>query len=107
MGTDQKTIDDIRKAGELAEEEFWQLPMNKHFAKQLESNVADFKNSATKGYGGASIAGKFLENFIKGKWAHLDVAGPATAKTGWKWFPKDGTGFGVRTLINWIELETK
>ncbi len=102
MGTDQKTMNEIKKAGEETEEDFWQLPMAKHFAKKLDSDVADFRNSASKGYGGASIAAAFLKNFIKGNWVHIDIAGPATSKTGWLWNPKEGTGFGTRTIIEWL-----
>jgi leucyl aminopeptidase len=36
-------------------------------------------------------------------WAHLDVAGPARAETDEDEATKGATGFGVRTLLRWLE----
>jgi leucyl aminopeptidase len=35
-------------------------------------------------------------------WAHLDIAGPAFAENDIPLCPKGGTGFGVRTLLNFL-----
>lgn len=48
--------------------------------------------------GGSITAALFLSEFIKDTpWAHLDIAGPV-------WNGKKGgaTGFGVRTLTQWV-----
>jgi leucyl aminopeptidase len=48
--------------------------------------------------GGSITAALFLSEFVKKTpWAHLDIAGPV-------WNGKKGgaTGFGVRTLTEWI-----
>ncbi|MBR9689512.1 MAG: leucyl aminopeptidase [Candidatus Altiarchaeota archaeon] len=102
MGNDQQLMDELMESGKEAEEETWFLPMAKHLGKPLKSNVADMRNSSEKGYGGASSAAKFLENFVEKNWAHIDIAGPAMSKTPWLWHPKGGTGFGARLLIEWI-----
>jgi len=51
-------------------------------------------------------AGLFLKEFIEEgqKWAHIDIAGPAYAERPLSsYIGKGGTGYGVRTLVKWIE----
>jgi leucyl aminopeptidase len=102
MGNDEKLLKELKAAGDGVEEETWPLPMQKHFAEPLKSEVADVRNAAEKGYGGAMMAAKFLENFVDGKWVHIDIAGPASSDKPWLWNPKGGTGFGTRLVIEWL-----
>lgn len=55
-------------------------------------------------FGGASTAAAFLLCFIeKGtSWAHLDIAGPAMAKSAKLPVCADQTGFGVALLLKFI-----
>ena len=54
-------------------------------------------------HGGAIIAALILQEFVGGvPWAHLDIAGPAFAESDNIICPKGGTGFGVRTLIQFL-----
>ena len=59
------------------------------------------KNMPASRWGGALIAGLFLQEFVPDgmPWAHLDIAGPADADEDDGEIPKGGTGFGVRTLL--------
>ena len=34
-------------------------------------------------------------------WCHLDIAGPADSETERPYYAKGGTGYGVRTLVEW------
>ena len=70
----------------------------------IDSTVADLKNLGGR-FGGAITAGLFLQEFVtKGiPWAHLDIAGPAFLDTDQPLGPKGGTGFAVRTLVEFIE----
>ena len=56
------------------------------------------------GNGGTLTAGLFLQEFVTEgtAWAHLDIAGPAWSEEVDAEIPKGGTGFGVRTLIDWL-----
>ena len=73
-----------------------------HLRAQLDSAVADANNAP--GNPGATTAALFLEPFAGGlPWAHLDVAGPARAAGDDAEVVKGGTGFGVRTLLRWLE----
>ncbi len=101
MSNDEEAADRVLDAAETAGEEFWQLPITDDIRKQLKSDIADFRSGSTKRYGGALVAGAFLEKFVPEgiQWAHLDVAGPADSDEAHGYTPKGGTGVAVRTLV--------
>jgi len=103
MGNNQELIDNIIEVAKDNGEVMWQLPMFDGYKDSLKSDIADMKNTGSR-YGGASTAGKFLENFVGKdiKWAHLDIAGTAYLEKPQGEFISGGTGAGVRTLINYI-----
>ncbi|MCH8014165.1 MAG: aminopeptidase, partial [Candidatus Dadabacteria bacterium] len=102
MGNNQTLIDKIRKASDSVGEKTWQLPMDDELRVEIKSNVADIKNAGSR-MGGAITAAMFLENFVGDvPWAHIDIAGPAFLEKGSDWSPKGATGFGVRTIIQYI-----
>jgi leucyl aminopeptidase len=91
----------LRGAGETGEK-LWQLPLVKEYKDSIKSSVADMKNIGGA-HGGAIIAALILQEFVADvPWAHLDIAGPAFAESDNLICPKGGTGFGVRTLINFL-----
>ena len=91
----------LRGAGETGEK-LWQLPLVKEYKDAINSSVADMKNIGGA-HGGAIIAALILQEFVADvPWAHLDIAGPAFAEGDNLICPKGGTGFGVRTLINFL-----
>jgi leucyl aminopeptidase len=91
----------LRGAGETGEK-LWQLPLVKEYKDSIKSSVADMKNIGGA-HGGAIIAALILQEFVADvPWAHLDIAGPAFAEGDNLICPKGGTGFGVRTLINFL-----
>lgn len=93
----EKRIQDAaNEAGEL----IWPLPLAKEYRDQLKSSVADLKNIGSGGFGGAITAALFLEHAInKAAWSHLDIAGPAFLDSAYLAYPRGGTGFGIRTLV--------
>ena len=91
----------LHAAGETGEK-LWQLPLVKEYKESIKSSVADMKNIGGA-HGGAIIAALILQEFVADvPWAHLDIAGPAFADGDNLICPKGGTGFGVRTLINFL-----
>ena len=87
------------RAGELACE----LPLIEDYRRFLDSEVADLVN-ATNEPGDSVQAALFLREFVAGvPWVHLDIAGPATAKEARYYQPKGATGWGVRTLLVFLE----
>jgi len=105
MSNDQPLADRLLAAAQASGEQLWQLPMYDEFAEAMRSDVADLKNSAGREAGaerGAAFIGAFVGTT---PWAHLDIAGPAFAedRKGPPYVPLGGTGYGVRTLLRYLE----
>jgi len=93
---------EIEQAAELAGEKVWPMPMDVPYFDSMKSLVADMKNIGGQ-YGGAITAALFLKQFIiKTPWLHLDIAGPVWSERQHGYINKGATGFGVRTLVNWV-----
>lgn len=89
-------------AAKLSGEKFWQLPMEEKYFDSMKSVVADMKNTGSRA-GGAISASLFLKQFVKETpWLHLDIAGPVWTDKDTGYNNAGGTGFGVRTLVNWV-----
>ncbi|GAA4740178.1 M17 family metallopeptidase [Modestobacter marinus] len=98
--------DALLTAAGHAGEACWRMPLTEehvgHLRAQLDSEVADANNAP--GNPGSTTAALFLQPFAGGlPWAHLDIAGPARAGSDDAEVVKGGTGFGVRTLLRWLE----
>jgi leucyl aminopeptidase len=82
------------------------LPFNRHLKKLIKSEIADVCNVSSKPYGGAITAALFLDNFIddtmKEKWVHFDIAGSAYTESAWDVHTYGGTGAGVRMTLQWL-----
>jgi leucyl aminopeptidase len=92
----------ILSASEEAGEKMWRMPMEKTYFDGLKSTIADMKNSGPIP-GGAITAALFLEQFVqKMPWAHLDVAGPIWTEQESGYNNPGATGYGVRSLVNWV-----
>jgi leucyl aminopeptidase len=88
-------------------EKLWRMPIACEYEEHLKSEIADIRNVSKTKYGGAINGALFLKKFApKGTpWAHLDIAGPAFAEKDMTISPYGGTGFGVQTLLSFIEGE--
>jgi leucyl aminopeptidase len=103
MGNDQDLIDRLLKAGNRTGESFWQLPIPEEYDFMVKSDIADMKNLAPTSEAGAIQGALFLREFIgDAKWVHLDIAGPAWYDKDFFYIPKNGSGFGVRTLLEYF-----
>ncbi|HEX8002266.1 MAG TPA: leucyl aminopeptidase [Mycobacteriales bacterium] len=93
----------LRAAGE-AGERFWRMPLVEDYRRDLDSPIADLKNIGGKFGGGSITAALFLREFVDGRrWAHLDIASAARSDSDEDEITKGATGFGVRTLLTWLE----
>lgn len=109
MSNDQPLADRLLQAAKTAGEQLWQLPMYEEFAEAMRGEITDLKNSAGREAGaerGASFIGAFAGTT---PWAHLDIAGPAFSedRKGPPYVPLGGTGYGVRTLLRYLEAAGK
>jgi len=106
MGHNQELKHSFVEAGGEAGEYCGILPFNRHMKKLIKSDVADVSNVSSKPYGGAITAALFLDNFInedmKDKWVHFDIAGPAYTESPWDVHAHGGTGAGVRMTLKWL-----
>ncbi len=92
----------LQHASEKAGEKIWRMPMEEKYFDSMKSGIADMKNAGARA-GGAISAAMFLKQFVKETpWAHLDVAGPVWADKENGYNGAGATGYGVRTLVNWV-----
>ncbi|MBK7993919.1 MAG: leucyl aminopeptidase [Blastocatellia bacterium] len=102
MGSDDKLMNELRQASEQAGEKLWQLPLTKEYQDMIKSDIADIKNLGGR-YAGAITAAAFLRAFVGDTpWAHLDIAGTAWQEEDQPEMAKGPTGYGVRTLVEFI-----
>ncbi|HKR90039.1 MAG TPA: leucyl aminopeptidase [Phenylobacterium sp.] len=85
-------------------EPLWRLPLPEQYNKQIDSMIADMKNTGSRA-GSSITAALFIQKFVNNlPWAHLDIAStawkkPSTVPT----IPEGATGFGVRLLNRLVE----
>ena len=98
----QPLANDLINAGEYCGDRAWQMPLWDEYQPQIDSLVADIKNSGGRSAGSITAA-CFLSRFTKKyHWAHLDVAG--TAMPSGAFFGKDdmATGRPVPLLVQYL-----
>jgi leucyl aminopeptidase len=101
VGNDQALIDQVSAAGSRTDERVWQLPLERRYRGQLNSEVADLKNMGDDANAGAITAALFLEEFVdRHPWAHIDIAGTMSVGADDGWRPWGATGFGARLLLD-------
>ncbi|WP_416952208.1 leucyl aminopeptidase family protein [Nocardioides sp. T5] len=104
MGSDPGLVEQVRCAGDVADEPVWELPLHRGYRSQLDSQVADMTNMGGPNAGSITAA-LFLEEFTDGiPWAHVDIASTAQQPTERTWRNKGASGFGARLLV---ELATR
>jgi len=89
-------------------EGLWRMPLQKSYKDGLKSHIADMKNTGPRA-GGSITAALFLEEFFDKNinWAHIDIAGTCWTDKNKGLNPSGATGYGVRTLIDWIKSKEK
>ena len=94
---------ELKTASCQAGEELWQMPLQKSYKDGLKSHIADMKNTGPRA-GGSITAALFLEEFFDNdiKWAHIDIAGTCWTDKNKGINPSGATGYGVKTLVQWI-----
>jgi len=99
ISNDDALAAELSRAGEETGELTWRLPLHPEFRELMKGTVADLSNLAFKREAGTITAAAFLEEFVgEIPWAHLDIAGTAW-DGGREYAAKQGSGFGVRLLV--------
>ena len=99
---DESLARELLKAGEVAHDRAWHMPLWDDYQEQLKSNFADMANIGGRPAGSITAA-CFLSRFTKKySWAHLDIAG-----TAWKsGRDKGATGRPVPLLTQFLMSRT-
>ncbi len=104
---DDKLAGVLLEASFRTAEQLWRMPLYPPYKELLKSDIADLKNVGGRA-GGAIIAALFLQEFVQNiPWAHIDIAGTAFASKEKGYWPKNGVGFGVRLLIDFLQTQSK
>jgi leucyl aminopeptidase len=107
LGNEQSLINQAIMSSRRTDESIWQLPLERRYRKQLDSQVADLKNVGGEN-AGTITAGLFLAEFVGDTpWVHLDIAGTVRADASESWRPEGATGFGVRLLADLAQNFTR
>ena len=117
---DDELANDLLESAYCGGERLWRMPLyddccvdngENSYINVMDSDIADLRNAEKGGYGGAITAALFLKRFVENTktnkripaWAHLDVAGPVWSdKKGHEQSNIGATGYGVRTLTNYV-----
>jgi leucyl aminopeptidase len=98
LGTSEPLVEQVLQAAAASGEEAWQLPLQRAYRGELDSDVADLKNVGGVN-AGTITAALFLAEFTgEVPWAHIDIAGTAQVESPTSWQPKGCSGFGARML---------
>ncbi|PCI78143.1 leucyl aminopeptidase [Candidatus Aerophobetes bacterium] len=98
--TEDKLAKKLEEAATVTSEKVWRMPLDKEYASQLKSPIADLANCSKKRMAGSITAALFLKEFIEEgtPWIHLDIAGTAYLDGATSYHMTQATGVGVRLL---------
>ncbi len=110
MSNSDALMKEIQSAADAAGENIWRLPVGDDQRDQIKSHFADIINAAGR-QASALTAGAFLSYFVPRDdsvpWVHLDIAGVADIDKEWLYYARGATGWGVRTLVEWVTSRVK
>lgn len=98
-------IETLTEAATSAGERVWRMPLHDDYLRDIRSELADVANSSNSGAGSITAA-LFLREFTgvaRDRWAHIDMSAPSWADSADGELTKGATGWGVRTLLRWLE----
>jgi leucyl aminopeptidase len=100
FGKPDDFVGDVLAAAKRAGEKMWPMPITPEHRLQIQSEIADIKNSGGRP-GGACTAAAFIEAHVDDAhpWAHLDIAGTFWSESDLAHSPKGPQGPAVRTLV--------
>jgi leucyl aminopeptidase len=107
MSNSDELANELLASAAAAGEKVWRLPVGDDQRDLLKSHRADIINSAGRWAspltGAAFLTFALGEDWKKTPWAHFDIAGVADTEKELPLYTKGATGWGVRTLLHWLE----
>jgi leucyl aminopeptidase len=102
----EKIWKDLERAGRSTGENIWRMPLH-DYKESLHSDIADITNMGGREAGSIKCA-LFIQEFAGGiPWAHIDMAGPAFVSKPKHYNTTKGTGWGLRLLLEYLELQER
>jgi len=105
MGNSNSLFNELQAAADRAGEKIWRLPIGEDQRELMKSDFADIVNSGPR-EAHPLQGGAFLSYFVPQDnsvpWMHLDIAGVADTEKELPYYAKGATGWGVRTLVEWV-----
>jgi leucyl aminopeptidase len=108
FSNDDETFEKFNSALTISGEKVWRLPLGDEYYEQIRSDIADIRNTGGSRWGGAITAAEFLHVFAdETPWIHLDIAGMAWIEDSRPYIAKGPSGFGVRSILEWVRSYEK
>ena len=107
MGTDDGLMERVKKSSKSTGEKVWEFPLWPEYCKQVQSEIADVKNTGAPMQAGSIAGGAFLKEFVGEKipWVHFDIAGTAWGAKPDSINPKgSATGWGIRLVLDMMNI---
>ncbi len=106
FGRHDDLVGELQAAADAAGEPAWQLPLDDSHFKQIESQYGDIVNSGV-GNPGASVGAAFIGSFVAEDqpWVHFDIAGVDYMDEDRPTIPMGYSGWGVRTLDEYLRRQ--
>ena len=108
MGNHGGLLNELTAVGLRVGERCWKLPLWDEYREQIDSTIADIKNTGGRP-AGSITAGWFLKEFVADEtpWAHLDIAGTAYRDEPVPYLRKGATGWPTRLFIEWVRARAE
>lgn len=112
MSNDDALVQELTEASRRAGEKIWRLPIWEEHRDLMRGEAADLVNSGAARNASPLQGGAFLTWFVKWQgpdaipWAHLDIAGVADTEKELSLYARGSTGWGVRTLVEWVTMRS-
>jgi leucyl aminopeptidase len=103
FANDDALAAELLAAGEAVSDPLWRMPLWKHYADMLASDIADIGNVAESSMAGSVTAALFLQKFVPDDtlWVHLDTfAWRSKPRPG---RPKGGDALGLRAVFEMLK----
>jgi leucyl aminopeptidase len=107
MGTDDGLMERVKKSSKSTGEKVWEFPLWPEYCKQVQSEIADVKNTGAPMQAGSIAGGAFLKEFVREDipWVHFDIAGTAWGAKPDSINPKgSATGWGIRLVLDMMNI---
>ncbi len=99
VGNDDALLGAVEAAADACGERVWRFPADKEYRDQIESRVADLRNTGKAGEAGVIAGALFIGHFARQvPWAHLDISPASWADAAGDFGPAGATGTMVATL---------